>query len=457
MPTIKAVQKKQNRSFYKTLAWMVLPLAMQNFMSSAVNASDAVMLGFVEQDALSAVSLAGQIHFVFNLFMTVVTVSTTILAAQYWGKGERDTVEQILAFALKLSFGAGLLFFAASAFFPALLMRIFTTDEALIAYGADYLRIMSLSFPLVSISQAYLCIMKNSGKTAKSTVIGSSAMVLNIVLNYVFIFGFLGLPALGIAGAAIASVLSRVVETAWAVAESFRAGSIKIRGRYLRGISKPLRTDYIKNAVPVFMNYMVWGVGFTMYSVIMGHLGSDAVAANSIANITKNLVICICVGIGTAGGILVGNELGKGDIQKGIEVGGKITRLAVISGIVSGILLLCLTPLIVNLADLTDTARGYLQGMLFMCCYYVVGKSVNSTTIGGIFCAGGDAKFGFYCDSVVMWVIMVPLGFLSAFVWHLPVLAVYFIFSLDEFIKLPVVFFHYRKYGWAKDLTRKLN
>lgn len=455
MSTIKIVKKSRNRSFYKILASMVIPLALQNFMSSAVNAADAVMLGFVEQDALSAVSLAGQIYFVFNLFIAVVTTSTTILAAQYWGKGERDTVEQVLAFALKLAFAVGLIFFAASAFFPALLMRFFTTDETLIAYGADYLRIMSFSFPLVSFSQVYLCIMKNSGKTAKSTVIGSSAMVLNILLNSVLIFGLLGMPALGIAGAAIASVLSRVVEAVWALTESFREGRIKIRGRYLRGIQKILRGDYIKNAVPVFLNYMVWGVGFTMYSVIMGHLGSDAVAANSIANIAKNLVICICLGIGTAGGILVGNELGRGDIKKGIEVGGKITRLSVISGIISGLVLLCLTPLITNFADLSETARGYLQGMLLMCCYYVIGKSINSTTIGGIFCAGGDAKFGFYIDSIVMWVIMVPLGFLAAFVWHLPVLAVYFILSLDEFIKLPVVFFHYRKYRWAKDLTRE--
>jgi len=450
-------QKSRNRAFNKILASMVFPLAIQNFMSSAVNAADAVMLGFVEQDALSAVSLAGQICFIFNLFMTVVTVSTTILAAQYWGKGDRKTVEQILAFAMKLSFVVALLFFAASVFFPALLMRIFTSDEALITYGAQYLRIMSFSFPLVSVSQVYLCIMKNSGKTAKSTVIGSSAMILNILFNAVLIFGLLGLPTLGIAGAAIASVLARLIETVWALTESFRKGNIKIRRKYLRRIHKALHADYIKNAVPVFLNYMVWGVGFAMYSVIMGHLGSDAVAANAIANIMKNLIICICLGIGTAGGILVGNELGKGDIQRGIEVGGKVTRLAIASGIVSGALLLALTPLITNLADLSDTAREYLQGMLLMCCYYVIGKSVNSTTIGGIFCAGGDAKFGFYCDSIVMWLIMVPLGFLAAFVWHLPVLAVYFILSFDEFIKLPIVFLHYRKYGWARDLTREHN
>lgn len=443
-----------SRSFYRTMASMVFPLAFQNFMSAAVSASDAVMLGFVEQDALSAVSLAGQISFVFNLFMIVVALSTTILAAQYWGKGDRVTVEKLLAFALKLSALISLVFFLAAAFLPAQLMGIFTSERALIDYGADYLRTVSLSFLFIGVSQVYLCIMKNTGKTAKSTVIGSSAMILNVLFNAVLIFGMLGLPALGVKGAAVATVLARLVETLWTLVESLKKDSVKIRPRYLLRIERELQGDYLKNSVPVFLNYVVWGVGFTMYSVIMGHMGSDAVAANSIANIMKNLVICICSGIGTAGGILVGNELGKGNIDLAIRYGGRVTKLAIVSGLLSGLVLLALTPLILQMVDLTETARQYLTGMLLMCCYYVVGKSVNATTIGGIFCAGGDAKFGFRCDSVVMWFIMVPLGLISAFLWQLPVLTVYFILSLDEFIKLPVVFFHYRKHGWAKDLTR---
>lgn len=450
------VASDDKKTFYKTLMAMVLPLAFQNFMSAAVNASDAVMLGFVEQSALSAVSLAGQINFVFNIFMIVMTTATTILAAQYWGKGDRATVEKILGFALKLSFCIGLIFFAASAFIPSLLMKIFTSDPVLIDHGVTYLRAVSLSYLFVSVSQVYLCIMKNSGKTAKSTVIGSSSMILNVIFNALLIYGMFGLPAMGIAGAAIATVLARAIEMTWALIQSAKEGNVKIHFKYIARIDKNLQSDYVKNSIPVFMNYIVWGVGFTMYSVIMGHMGSDAVAANSIANIMKNLVICICSGIGTAGGILVGNELGKGNLDTAVAFGGRISRLALISGVLSGIVLLALTPVIVNVVELTDTAREYLYGMLLMCCYYVIGKSVNSTTIGGIFCAGGDAKFGFYTDSVVMWLIMVPAGLISAFVLHLPVLVVYFILSLDEFIKLPVMFIHYKKYKWAKNLTREM-
>lgn len=456
MGTASNLMEEENKTvFFKRLMKMVLPIAFQNFMTAAVNASDAVMLGVIDQSALSAVSLAGQILFVFTLFMMVITISTTILAAQYWGKGEYNTVEMVLAFAMKLSVCISLVFFAATAFFPQYLMRIFTTDQQLITLGAAYLRIISPTFLLMGISQVYLCIMKNSGKTTRSTLIGSSAMLLNILFNAVLIYGLFGFPALGLRGAAIATLAARIIETLWAIIESFKKDSIKVRLKFLLHIDKSLQSDYIKNSLPVFANYLVWGIGFTMYSVIMGHLGSDAVAAHSLANIMKNLVICICTGIGTAGSILVGNELGRGNIDRAIAYGTRVTKLAIISGFAAGAVLLALIPLILNLADLTPTAKEYLLYMLLMCCYYVVGKSVNSTTIGGIFCAGGDAKFGFHCDLVIMWFIMVPLGMLAAFVWKLPVLVVYFILSLDEFIKLPAVYRHYKKYKWAKDLTRR--
>jgi len=454
-PTNQVSVVGDKKGFYKKLFAMVIPLAFQNFMSAAVSASDAIMLGFLEQDALSAVSLAGQITFVFNLFMMILTIGTTMLAAQYWGKGDRSTVEKILAFAMKLSAGVGVIFFCATLFVPQLLMRIFTNDPILITMGVEYLRVVGLSYLFTSISQIYLCIMKNSGRTTKSTIIGSSAMVLNVIFNSFLIFGLFMFPAMGIAGAALATVIARAIEMVWTLIESTKKDSIKLRIKYFLHMEKDLRSDYIKYTLPVVGNYLVWGCGFTMYSVIMGHLGSDAVAANSIANIIKNLIICVCSGIGTAGSILVGNELGRGKIQEGIECGKKVTLLAAISGVCSGVLLLLLSPLILRFASLTPEANTYLKGMLLMCSYYMLGKSINSTVIGGIFCAGGDAKFGFHCDTIVMWIIIIPISLLAAFYWKLPVPVVYFILSMDEFIKLPAVFIHFRKYGWAEDLTRE--
>ena len=445
---------KKNSEFYSKLFSLVLPIAFQQFMLAAVNASDALMLGLLDQDSLSAVSLAGLVQFVFNLFLAAMTIGASMLAAQYWGKGDRDAVERILALVLKITTPVSLAVFLAAQLCPGLLMRIFTRDEVLIAGGVRYLQVVGLSYLMTGISQIFLCILKNSGQAMKSTVISSFSVVLNIFLNAVFIFGFWIFPEMGIAGAALATVIAKAAELLWLFVESCREGRIHLRMRYVIHTDPLLRKDFWKYTTPVLANEMVWGCGFTMYSVIMGHLGSDAVAANSIANIVKNLIACFCSGIGNGGGILVGNELGQGNLEKARSYGGRLCRISIVSGIISGLVLLALSPLILPVSNLSDVSAGYLRGMLLICSYYMIGRAVNATTIAGIFCAGGDSRFGLLCDTIVMWVIAVPLGLISAFVLNLPVLAVYFVISLDEMVKLPAVYRHYKKYAWVKDLTR---
>lgn len=280
---------------------------------------------------------------------------------------------------------------------------------------------------------------------------------MNIALNSVLIFGLLGFPKLEIAGAAVATVIARAIEVLWCIFETAKQDSIKLKFRNILHDDKALRHDFWKYTTPVLGNEIVWGVGFTMYSVIMGHLETDAVAANSVANVVKNLVACFGFGLGSGGGIIVGNELGAGRLEKAKEYGRRLCRLSIVCGTVSGLILLALSPLILALTDLSDTADTYLKQMLVMCSYYMIGKAVNGTTIAGIFCAGGDSKFGFLCDTVTMWCVTVPLGLIAAFVLKLPVLAVYFIVNLDEIVKLPAVYRHYIKYKWVKDLTVKEN
>ena len=354
---------------------------------------------------------------------------------------------------MKVTAAVSFLFFLAGMCVPRSLMRIFTNELSLIEGGRVYLRTVSLAFLLTGISQVYLCILKNTGKAVKSSVISSVSVVVNIILNVIFIFGWFGLPQMGIAGAALATVIARVIEVAWCIFETVKKDSAKLRVCHIMHNDKLLRHDFWKYSSPVLGNEIIWGVGFTMYSVVMGHLGSDAVAANSIANIVKNLVACFCLGLGSGGGIMVGNELGAGRLDKAKEYGDRLCRLSVLCGVASGIVLLALSPLILAVTDLSVTANAYLKWMLVMCSYYMVGKSVNGTTIAGIFCAGGDSKFGFLCDTVTMWCITVPLGLLTAFMLKLPVLAVYFIVNLDEVVKLPAVYRHYKKYKWVKDLT----
>ena len=423
-------------------------------MTALVSASDAFMLGFVSQTSLSAVSLATQIQFVHNLFMIALTIGATTLAAQYWGKGDTDSVEEILAIVLKISMAVSVVFFIAAMFFSGFLMRIFTNDIRLIQAGIPYLRIVSVSYLFMGFSQIYLCIMKNGGRTAKSTIYGSVAVVINIGFNVIFIFGLAGFPAMGIAGAALATTVSRALELLLTIYENMHRSLVCVRLKYIRNSSKKLKKDFWHYTTPVLGNELVWGCGFTMFSVIMGHLGSDAVAANSVANILKNIIACVCNGIGIGAGIIVGNELGKGEMERATEYANRLFKLAVFAGAVSGLILLAVSPVLrIFTGSLSAQAHSYLKNMMYICTYYMIGKSVNATVIAGVFCAGGDTKFGLKCDAVTMWVILIPIGMITAFVLKLPIMVVYFIISMDEIIKLPAVYRHYKKYNWVRNLT----
>ena len=446
--------ESEKRIFYRKLWGLVFPIAIQNLMTALVSASDAFMLGFVSQTSLSAVSLATQIQFIHNLFMLALTIGATTLAAQYWGKGDTDSVEEILAIVLKISMAVSVVFFIAAMFFSGFLMRIFTNDIRLIQAGIPYLRIVSVSYLFMGFSQIYLCIMKNSGRTAKSTIYGSVAVVINIGFNVIFIFGLAGFPAMGIAGAALATTVSRALELLLTIYENMHRSLVCVRLKYIRNSSKKLKKDFWHYTTPVLGNELVWGCGFTMFSVIMGHLGSDAVAANSVANILKNIIACVCNGIGIGAGIIVGNELGKGEMERATEYGNRLFKLAVFAGAVSGLILLAVSPVLrIFTGSLSAQAHSYLKNMMYICTYYMIGKSVNATVIAGVFCAGGDTKFGLKCDAVTMWVILIPIGMITAFVLKLPIMVVYFIISMDEIIKLPAVYRHYKKYNWVRNLT----
>lgn len=442
---------ERKRSLRKEIVRLAFPIALQQFMTALVGACDAIMLGKLSQDAMSAVSLATQVTFVFNLFMFAFMAGENMFVAQYYGKGDYTGISQVFSLVTKICGCIAVVFLAGTLFFPEQLMRILTNEETLIVLGSEYLRVIGISYVFSGIAQTFLAIMKNCGAVNMSTLINGVMVILNIALNAVFIFGLSGFPKMGIKGAALATVLATVVQFLWSVGYVLcRIRAVKFS---LRSCEKKLFGRFWQKTVPLLINNLAWGIGFSMYSVIMGHLGTDAVAANGIANISKNLVVCFCLGLGNAGSIIVGNRLGADRLQEAKEVGETLTKTAIIAGIVSGLVLIALSPFITKMVDFTPTARGYLQKMLLISSYYIAGKSVNCMTIGGIFAAGGDSKFGMLCDSVTLWCIIVPLGCICAFILKLPVMVVYFVLNLDEIIKLPVVYKHYKKYKWIKNLT----
>ena len=442
-----------NETFGRKLRSLVLPITFQYFMYALVPVADAVMLVALNQDAMSAVSLATQVSFVRDLFLFAITAGASMLAAQYWGKGDVSSIEKLLGYTYKLALPVGLVFFSLTFLIPGSVIRIFTDEPEIVRYGADYLRVVSFSCVFMSLANIELTIMKNIGQVKEATLISIVMVLTNVGLNAVFIYGLLGFPQMETAGAALATTISGLVGYLLCIFVRLKKKILRFRIGSIFPTPKDLSSVYRKHTFPVLLNQLTWGIGFTMISVIMGHLGSDAIAANSIVAVVKDLISCFCFALSTAGSILVGNELGAGRLEEARICGRKIVKLAIVSGIIAGLAIFALSPLIVSAVNLTDRAKDYLFWMLVMCVYYMVGRSINGNVITGIFTAGGDTKFGFICDTITMWGFIVPVGALAAFVLDLPVLAVFFILNLDEIVKLPAVYIHYKKYKWVKNLV----
>ena len=451
------MNKTEKKEFYKKLITLTLPLAFQSLMLASVAAADAFMLGKLNQDAMSGVTLATQIQFIQNMVIYSVTAAGSILGAQYWGKGDKKTINDIFCLMLRINAAVSLLFFVGCVFFPQYLMLAFAHEEALVSNGAEYLRIAGWSYLLTGITECYLSIMRISNKAGVSAAISSGAVVLNIGLNAVLIFGYFGIAPMGVKGAATATLIARAIEISCAVGVSFGRGFIRPDLKRLFFRDKLLSKDFRKCCLPVLGASLLWGVGFTSYTSVMGHLGGDAAASNSVSAVVRDLMCCACNGLASAGGIIVGNELGKGDLKKGKIYGDKLLVISVICGVITAVIIAALIPAVLRIADLTETARKYLIGMMIIMAVYMIARCINTIVINGIFAAGGDTKFDMYSLAAAMWGVAVPLSFLSAFVFGWPVYIVYIFTCIDEIGKIPWVMFHFKKHKWVKDLTRQRN
>lgn len=445
---------KGSSSFNKDILRLAIPIVLQNIVTTAVNSADVIMLGFVGQDALSAGSLANQVMFILNLVYTGISSGVIMLAAQYWGKKDTKTIEHIMGIGMQLSIFISSIFFIMAFFFPHVLMRIFTNDINLITAGIPYLRMVSFSYLFMSFSQIYLCAMRSIERVHFSTVTNAVALILNIILNAVFIFGLFGAPKLGILGVALATVIARAVEFTICVIDNFIPKAIHFHIKNVLEVNKILFFDFMKYSLPAFGNEIVWGVAFSMYSVIMGHLDSDIVAANAVVVVARNLGTVACFGIADAGAIILGKSIGSGNTDTIKSDSSRFVKITSMSAVLGGIVIFLLRPVFFTMADLTPTAQSYLSIMLFINMYYIVGQAFNTAMICGVFRSGGDSKWGFFCDIIDMWCYSVPLGFISAFVLKLPPMWVYFLICTDEFVKIPFVYKHYKSYKWLKNITR---
>ena len=449
---VKTVKKDD---FYRQMFKLAIPIIIQNLLSAAVNSSDVIMLNYVGQSAISAVSLAANYSNILFMVYYGLGTGASLLCAQYFGKKNMQAIHAVEGIALRFSLAISALVALAAFTMPQRMLLLFTSDQELIAIGSSYIRIMGITYLCWGVTEIYLAILRSIGRVTISMTLNMLAFGLNILLNAVFIFGLFGAPKLGVTGLAIATASSRLIQLIACVIVSLLSKDVKLNPAYMFIRSKTLLNDFVHLSLPALGNDLSWSVAFSMYSVILGHLGTEAVAANSLVTVVRNVGSVFCFAIASAGTILLGRVMGQGELEKSKSYASRMLKMTVVAGAVGGVIVLAVTPFVLRFASLNDTAMHYLEYMLLINSYYIMGSAVNTALIAGVFRAGGDTKFGLICDTIDMWVYAVPLGFFAAFVLKLPVLWVYFLLCTDEFVKWPWVIRHYRKGEWAKNITRE--
>ncbi len=444
-----------SKNFYRDITKLTIPIILQNLLSAAVNSADVIMLNYVGQAHISAVSLAAQYASILFMVFYGLGTGVTMLSSQYYGKGEMRAIHAVEGIAMRFSLVVAALFAAAAMFAPQVMMRVFTPDPELISIGAQYLRNISIAYLCWGVIEIYLATLRSIGRVMITTVLNTFAFTLNIFLNAVFIFGLFGAPKLGAAGVALATSISRLLELVLCIIVSARSKDVKLNLRYMFIHNPVLQKDFMKMAMPALFNDISWGLAFSMYSVIIGQfLGSDMVAANSFASLARNLGTILAFSVASGGSILLGHIIGENRLEDADMAAKNIMTLTILFGAIGGVIILAAMPIILNFADLTPAGKGSLRTMLFINSYYVMGAAVNTTLIAGVFRAGGDSRFGFICDTIDMWCYAVPLGFFTAAVLKLPPMWVYFLLCTDEFVKWPWVIGHYRSKKWLRNITR---
>ena len=435
---------------------LAFPIMIQNLISTLVNSADTIMLGYVSQTAMAASSLANQYTFVLFCFYYGLGIGTSVLCAQYFGKGDKQTVERIIGLAARVAILISLLFFVFSFFAPEAIMKIFTDSPQTIKEGAAYLKVLSFSFVFMGFSQVFVSALRSVGKIVFPSALYVVSLLVNVLMNAAFIFGLFGLPRLGVVGVALGTVSARAVEVILCFVYSAAGKDIKFRLKNLFRRSGVLFKDFLKISAPSVVNDLMWGLAATTCTAILGHIGDDMVAANAVAVMVVNMGAIVCRGFSNATTIIVSQTLGENRMEDTRVYAKRMLWLTVIVSLLGCCVILAIRPFMVQFYrdKLTETAIYYLGIIMIMTTWRLVGEGINTCLICGCFRGGGDAKFGMVVDTVFMWGVSVPLMAIAAYVLKLPPVWVYFVMTLDEFEKMPVVFAHYFKFKWMKNITR---
>ncbi|MDR3337129.1 MAG: MATE family efflux transporter [Treponema sp.] len=442
-----------DRSFYRSLFVLAIPIALQNLVNSLVNVADTVMIGRLGTVEIAAVGLGNQFFFLYNMFLFGIVSGGSIFTAQFWGKQDLPGIRKSMGICLVLALGMGVIFTAAALFFPGKIISVYSRDPDVIRAGAVYLRRLFPSFIPYAISFVFSHAMRSTEKVRLPMITTVIALSMNMALNYLFIFGAGPIPAMGVAGAAIATVISRFVEAAILVMVSYAARYVIAGspGQFLAFNGTYARNFFII-AGPVMLNEMLWSVGISVQNLIMARTNTDAIAAFNITATISQLTWVVFMGLGNGAAVLIGKKIGAGDEKTARDYAKKICVFDPLAALVIALLLIPLAMLIPVLFKVNAQVLSYTAAMFLILGFSYPFRSFNMTMIVGVCRAGGDTIFCTVYDLVVMWLISLPLAAAASFIFHAPVPVIYLCLSLEDPLKSLLGVWRLRSGKWLHNV-----
>ncbi len=448
----------RDKSFYRIVFRLALPMALQSVMQLLLNMMDTLMLGQVGEHSeavISAANLANQPFFVYSLFLFGMVSGASVLIAQYWGKNDTDVINAVAGIAMTAAFAVGGVYTLICYLFTPQVMGLFSQSDEVIALGVSYLRIVLASYLVCSMTTLLCGVMRSTEQVKIPLFSNATAIFLNIFLNYILIFGKFGAPALGIVGAAVATLISRIAELCIVlIYVIFFEKRVKLRISRMFCIKKELVRDFIKYSIPVICNETLWGLGITMHSVVIGNMGEMSYAAYSVANIIERIGLLAALGFANATMIIIGKEIGAGRSDNAYPYAKTMLSLSVLVGIFMAGVVLLVRPMTLELFNVADETKASAFRIISVMLIVILIKSFNTTAIVGVIRGGGDTVTAMLLDFIPMWIVAIPLGAIMAHVVGLPIWWVYACLMSDEALKSVFCLWRITSKKWIKNVTR---
>ena len=452
---MKSLAVFKDKALRNTILAIAFPIALQNLITYCTGMMDTIMVGQLGEIQLSGAAVANQFSMIFMGITFGISSGTNVLLSQYWGKKNTYAMRSILAIMYWVTLAIAVIFFGVGFCFPQQVIGVFTPDTEVIAEGAKYLKIVCISYLGMGLSNVILMTLRSVGTVKVSVITYLTSLIVNTTLNYALIFGHFGAPALGIEGAAIATVIARGIEFVIAIIFMFcMEKKIALKLKNLFALDVTYMKDLIVNVLPVIFNEMLWSVGNSTLMVIMGHMGRAFVTANSITSITMQLSQIITIGISNATSVIIGNTIGeeKYDVARDISRG--MVTVAGFIGIFAGTIIFLIRPLIIGFYNIPEETKVIVMSVMAVSSVVVFFQTIAIIEFMGILRGGGDIHFVLIADILFMWILAIPLGAVAGLVFGLPPAIVFLILKIDEMIKIIAGTYRIYKGQWIKNLTR---